>query len=106
MSLAELVGEGLGGVALVHDDALHFVFANVDINVKLGIRLINSVTNVVELLINEVLRIIAIVLLWLLIVHLLVWILVHHRWVLSLLWSLCLWSRSRSRGSLGGRPHW
>ena len=62
MLFAELFGEGLSSVALEDDDPLHSVLADVDINVELGVALIDSIFHVVELLIHEVLWIVLLLL--------------------------------------------
>jgi hypothetical protein len=57
MLLAELFSQTLGCVTFVNYNPLHATLSDVDINVELGVPLIESVLEVVELLVNKVLGI-------------------------------------------------
>lgn len=76
--LAEFVSQGLGRVTLVNDDTLHLVLADVDVHIEFGIRLVNTVADVVQLLVNQVFRVVTIILLWLVIEWWLALLVIHH----------------------------
>lgn len=97
VGLAEFVCKGFGSVTLVHNNTLHFVLAHIHVHVQLRVGLVDTVANIVQLLVNEVLWIIAVVLLGLLLFlhHRLTLLFVEHGWVRWLVLFLLLFFHER-----------
>ena len=50
--LTELVCQAFGGVSLIYYNSLHAVLADVDVNIELGVSLVDLVLHFVQLLVN------------------------------------------------------